>query len=93
MADGQNNKPKDMKATERLRQYWERGGGAAKIRWGQPGDFDRCVRQLMQHAQMSKDNAEGYCYERHVGALGFSPQKHAQMEGKGKGKGKPGPGR
>lgn len=86
MADGQNNTPKDMKATERLKLYWERGAGAAKIRWGEPGDFNRCVRQLMQHADMSKDNAEGYCYERHVGALGYGPQKHAQMEHKGKGK-------
>lgn len=86
MADGQNNTPKDMKATEKLRQYWERGGGAAKIRWGEPGDFSRCVRQLVQHANMTKDQAEGYCYERHVGALGYSPQKHSQMEHKGKGK-------
>ena len=86
MADGQANKPGDIKAVERLKQYWERGAGAAKIRWGEPGDFDRCVKQLMQHADMSKDNAEGYCYERHVGATGMSPQKHAQMEHKGKGK-------
>lgn len=90
MAAGQEATPGDVKATERLRQYWERGAGAARIRWGEPGDFSRCVKQLMEHAQMSKDNAEGYCYERHVGALGFSPQKHAEMEGRGKGKGKPG---
>lgn len=86
MADGQNNTPGDMKATEKLRQYWERGAGAAKIRWGESGDFSRCARQLMQHADMTKDQAEGYCYERHVGALGISPQKHAAMDKKGKGK-------
>lgn len=80
MADGQNNTPGDMKATERLRMYWERGGGAIKIRWGQPGDFSRCVRALMNDAKMTQDEAEGYCYNRHVGALGYSPQQHAKME-------------
>lgn len=86
MAGGQEATPGDVKAVERLKLYWERGGGAAKIRWGEPGDFTRCVRQLMQHAKMTKDQAEGYCYERHVGALGFSPQEHAKMEHGGKGK-------
>lgn len=80
MADGQNDTPGDMKATEKLRQYWERGGGAIKIRWGQPGDFGRCVKALMKDAKMTKDQAEGYCYNRHVGALGYSPQQHAKME-------------
>lgn len=86
MAAGKEATPGDMKATEKLRQYWERGAGAAKIRWGEPGDFGRCVRQLMQDADMSKDNAEGYCYRRHVGALGYSPQEHKKMrDGDGKG--------
>ena len=85
MAAGQEATPGDMKATEKLRQYWERGAGAAKIRWGEPGDFDRCVKQLMQHADMSKNNAEGYCYNRHKGALGYSPQEHKKMEDGGKG--------
>lgn len=87
MADGQANTPGDMKAVERLKKFWETGrGGVELIRWGEPGDFSRCVKQLMQHAQMSKDNAEGYCYERHVGALGYSPQQHAKMEHGGKSK-------
>ena len=29
-----------------LREYWTHGEGAAKIRWGTPGDFDRCVTHL-----------------------------------------------
>jgi hypothetical protein len=82
MAAGKEATPGDMKAVERLKQYWERGAGAAKIRWGQPGDFGRCVRQLVDKTDMTKDQAEGYCYERHVGALGYSPQKHAEMEKK-----------
>ncbi len=30
----------------KLREYWLAGDGAAKIRWGTPGSFDRCVRAL-----------------------------------------------
>lgn len=29
-----------------LKAYWLTGPGAAKIRWGTPGSFDRCVRAL-----------------------------------------------
>lgn len=29
-----------------LKKYWLTGAGAAKIRWGTPGSFDRCVRAL-----------------------------------------------
>jgi hypothetical protein len=29
-----------------LRNYWTRGAGAAKIRWGTPGDWSRCNRLL-----------------------------------------------
>ena len=54
MAAGQEATPGDMKATEKLRQYWERGAGAAKIRWGEPGDFGRCVKP-QQHAKMEGD--------------------------------------
>lgn len=34
------------RATQRLRSYWVHGEGAAKIRWGTPGDFNRCRKQL-----------------------------------------------
>lgn len=87
MAKGKGDGPGDgARGAERLRDYWENGAGAAKIRWGQPGDFSRCVDQLTMHARMTKDNAEGYCYNRHVGALGYSPQEHGKREGGGKGK-------
>lgn len=78
MADG---KPGDMSAADRLKRYWAFGEGNAKyIKFGTPGDFERCVKAVMRHAGMSKDHAEGYCYERHVQALGYSPQQHAKME-------------
>ena len=37
-------------ATERLHEYWVHGEGAAKIRWGDAGDFDRCVAGQMPSA-------------------------------------------
>jgi hypothetical protein len=43
---GQARHPGD---TARLKNYWAHGEGAAKIRWGTPGDHERCVR-LVQEA-------------------------------------------
>lgn len=68
MADGQNDSPKDMKATERLRKYWTTGAGAIKIAWGTEGDWTRCVRELKKY--MTKDEAEGYCQNLHKRATG-----------------------
>jgi len=62
--------------TERLHQYWVHGEGAAKIRWGSPGDFDRCVRHLSKYIR----DAKGYCNLAHHAALGFYPATHAAME-------------
>lgn len=63
-----------------LKEWWEHGEGAAKIRWGQPGDFDRCVRLAVEHAEMSPDKAKGFCNERHHAATGMYPAQHAAME-------------
>jgi hypothetical protein len=52
---------------EELRQYWTRGKGAAKIRWGTPGDWTRCVRQLSKYMG---HRAKGYCQLRHKDATG-----------------------
>lgn len=61
---------------ERLRRYWSHGEGAAKIRWGEPGDFDRCV----MHVGKYMADPKGYCAERHHDALGIWPATHAAME-------------
>lgn len=37
---------KNPGATKQLMDYWSKGEGAAKIRWGTPGDHTRCVRLL-----------------------------------------------
>jgi hypothetical protein len=60
---------------EKLRRYWTRGKGALKIRWGQPGDWKRCVRHL---AKYLGPRAKGYCQLRHKEALGFYTSTHAK---------------
>ena len=60
--------------TERLHEYWVHGEGAAKIAWGTPGDFDRCVRHL---GKFIKD-PQGYCNLAHHAALGIYPATHAK---------------
>lgn len=58
----------DYAAARRLKNYWLHGPGAAKIRWGSPGDFTRCVRHLSKYMG---PRAKGYCQLRHRDANGF----------------------
>ena len=58
---------------EKLHEYWVHGEGAAKIAWGSPGDFDRCVRHLEKYVA----DPEGYCAKAHHDALGIWPATHA----------------
>lgn len=53
-----------------LEDYWVRGEGAAKIRWGTPGSFDRCVRALRSKFPQ---NTEGLCANLHHEATGKWP--------------------
>jgi DNA-binding ferritin-like protein len=62
---------------EKLRIYWTKGPGAAKIRWGQGGDWKRCVRQLSKYMGV---RAKGYCQLRHKEVLGYYTSTHAKME-------------
>lgn len=57
--------------TDRLRDYWVRGEGAAKIGWGSPGDFNRCRVAVAEYVKPQYLN--GYCANRHYDALGFWP--------------------
>ncbi len=54
-----------------LRNYWVHGKGAAKIRWGTDGDFDRCVRHLKDEVT----DPQGLCAEYHHDATGKWPGK------------------
>jgi hypothetical protein len=64
--------------TARLRRYWTEGAGAAKIRWGAPGDFNRCRTQLAKYVQRP-DYLAGLCANMHFDALGFWPGEHARL--------------
>jgi len=67
--------PGDARATERLHEYWVHGEGAAKIRWGEPDDFRRCVDHLGKYIA----DPEGYCDLAHHAATGMWPAQHAEM--------------
>lgn len=58
---------------EELRRWYVHGEGAAKIRWGTEGDFDRCRRIAAKH--MTPTQAAGYCNLRHQDAVGSPPGK------------------
>lgn len=60
------------RATQRIRNYWVRGEGAAKIKWGVGGDFNRCRSQLAKYVQ-NPDWLAGLCANMHKEALGVWP--------------------
>jgi SPP1 gp7 family putative phage head morphogenesis protein len=74
-------------AAEVLREYWTRQGhpgptgwaAEEKIRWGQPGDWYRCVDELTPH--IGAEGAKGYCNLRHHEVLGYWPAQHAKDGG------------
>jgi len=59
-----------------LRNYWSTGGaGGAKIRWGTPGDWSRCTRQLHKYLGA---RAKGYCQLLHIRNTGMATSTHAK---------------
>ena len=63
------------KPTKRITSYWVDGRGAAKIRWGQPNDFNRCRRHLAKYVK-NPDWLAGLCANLHHRALGVWPGRH-----------------
>lgn len=61
--------------------YWVHGEGAAKIAWGAPGDYNRCVAELGKHVPAGE--VHGLCANMHLRATGMSTAEHAKMEGGG----------
>jgi len=53
----------------RLKRYWTRGEGAARIGWNTPGDFTRCVAAL----DGKVTDPKGLCAEYHKAATGMWP--------------------
>lgn len=52
----------------KLREYWTRGKGAAKIRWGTPHDLTRCHHYLSKY--VGPEDAWGLCQTYHRDATG-----------------------
>lgn len=61
----------------KLRKYWTKGEGAAKIAWGTPGDFNRCVTNLSKHVG---ERAKGLCNIYHRTAVKAPPGKGHKSE-------------
>lgn len=59
-----------------LRQWFE-DDPDGRIRWGEDGDFGRCVDIASGH--MSDEDAKGFCNLRHQGAVGEPPGKGHDM--------------
>lgn len=78
MADIKNR----VVGAERLRQYWTTGPGALKIKWGTPGDYRRCVRELTPHMGV---RSKGYCANLHKRANGMWPGEHKGKNPLGRG--------
>jgi hypothetical protein len=86
MAAGREATPKDVADTERLKNYWAHGPGAAKIAWGSPGDFDRCTAHLSKYVGPAV--VKGLCANLHHEALGIWPATHAKEVREAEGHGK-----
>jgi len=69
---GREVTPGDVASTERLNRYWTEGAGAAKIRWGVPGDFDRCTTLLSKYIH-DPEQVKGHCANLHKRATGGWP--------------------
>ena len=65
---------RNSRGTQRLKRYWAYGEGATKIRWGTPGDFNRCVRRVSKY--MPRSVAKGYCAKLHKRVVGKWPGRH-----------------
>ena len=63
--------PSPNPGATKLRNYWTKGAGAAKIKWGVPGDFNRCVSHLRKYVSDPK----GLCNVYHRTAVGAPPGK------------------
>lgn len=57
----------------KLQKYWIAGKGAAKIRWGTSGDFNRCRRALAKY--LAPNQVSGACASLHRVATGQWPGK------------------
>lgn len=86
MVAGRNVTPKNEQDTDRLKRYWTKGDGAALIRWGEGGDWYRCVTEVTKatKGRMSPEDIKGYCENRHKEATGMTTAEHTKLLNAGK---------
>lgn len=68
-----------MRGAARLKHYWTFGRGAAKIRWGTPGDLTRAHRHLAKF--VGPERAWGLAQNYHQTVFGVSNTKHDKATG------------
>ena len=71
-AEGETLTALPSRMPPQLIEYWTRGEGAAKIRWGTDGDFTRCTRQLRKYIK-NPNKLKGTCANIHRLATGRWP--------------------
>jgi hypothetical protein len=79
-AQGIADTPGDFAAVRRLKNYWMRGAGAAKIRWGTPGDLTRAYRHLLKYLKNS-GHAWGMAQNMHKELFGVPNTTHDKATG------------
>lgn len=84
MVAGREATPQDANATEKLKRYWTTGEGGAKIAWGTPGDYDRCVALVTEAVKGDASFVHGYCANLHMRATGMTTHQHAEMVNAGR---------
>lgn len=78
--------PSDYAAAMRLQNYWTRGKGAAKIRWGTPGDLTRAHRHLAKY--VGPQRAWGLAQKFHKSLMGVYNHTHDVATGQYRPRGK-----
>lgn len=81
MVAGKEVTPADAGNTARIKDYWSHGKGAAKIGWGTPGSYERCITELGKYVH-SDGMLHGLCANLYHDATGTWPGAHSH-EGDG----------
>lgn len=68
-----HTKAKGGKGNPQALREWYNDGARGRIRWGEDGDFMRCVNIAQNY--MTAEEAKGFCNERHTDAVGAPPGK------------------
>lgn len=71
MAEDPLKTPEMIQFVNNLEIYWKSGKGAAKIRWGTPGDWTRCYRHISKH--VANERAKRICAQWHHDMTGQWP--------------------